>query len=465
MDISEQLKIKDQLDSSQHLLNSIIENIPVMVFLKDANDLRFKMFNKAGEVLLGYTRDELIGKNDYDLFPKEQADSFTHNDRLVLQSHQLLETLEEQVKTANGETRWLRTFKIGLYDQQQQPSYLLGASLDITDRRIAEDSLRESEHRLAEAQRMAQLGHWEEELSTQKFSCSDEVYRIFGLSPHAPLSRNSLLELTHPEDTERVKTAQNNCLNNRKPLQIDYRIISTDGQLKYLQQHFEVTYGSDQQVSKIRGTIQDITTLKQAQLTLLDHERVLEKALEGTIHTVTMAVELRDPYTAGHQRRVADLACRIAKKMGLDDNRIHGVRLGAMIHDIGKIGIPAEILSKPSKLSAVEIQLVREHASMGYQILKDIQFPWPIAAIAHQHHERMDGSGYPNGLRGEEILLEARIVAVADVVESISSHRPYRPTLGLQPAVDEIKSHRGTRYDAEVVDACLEILSAGFEMT
>lgn len=465
MDITEQLQIKEQLDSSQHLLNSIIENIPVMVFLKDAKDLRFKMFNKAGEALLGCTRDELIGKNDYDLFPKEQADSFTHNDRLVLQSHQLLETLEEQVKTAHGDIRWLRTFKIGLYDQQQQPSYLLGASLDITDRKIAEDSLRESEHKLAEAQRMAQLGHWEEELSSQKFSCSDEVYRIFGLSPHEATSRDSLLKLIHPEDTERVKTAQNNCLNNRKPLQIDYRIISTDGQLKYLQQHFEVIYGSDQQVSKIRGTIQDITTLKQAQLTLLDHERVLEKALEGTIHTVTMAVELRDPYTAGHQRRVADLACRIAKKMGLDDNRIHGVRLGAMIHDIGKIGIPAEILSKPSKLSAVEIQLVREHASMGYQILKDIQFPWPIAAIAHQHHERMDGSGYPNGLHGEEILLEARIVAVADVVESISSHRPYRPTLGLQPAIDEIKNHRGTRYDAEVVDACLEILDAGFEMT
>jgi HD-GYP domain-containing protein (c-di-GMP phosphodiesterase class II) len=155
----------------------------------------------------------------------------------------------------------------------------------------------------------------------------------------------------------------------------------------------------------------------------------------------------------------------IASKMGLDDNRIHGVRLGAMIHDIGKIGIPAEILSKPSKLSPVEILLVQEHATMGYNILKDIQFPWPIAEIAHQHHERMDGSGYPNHLRGESILLEARIVAVADVVESIVSHRPYRPTLGLQAAIDEIKDHRGTLYVTHVVDACLEIINAGFEFS
>lgn len=463
MDITEQLKIKDQLENSKRLLDSIIDNIPVMVFLKDAQNLRFEMFNKAGETLLGYARNDLIGKNDYDLFPTEQADGFTRNDRLVLQSHQLLETRGEKVKTASGETRWLHTFKIGLYDQQQQPSYLLGASLDITDRKHAEDSLRESEHKLAEAQRMAHLGHWEETPDTQKFNCSSEVYRIFGLNQHDPISRESLLRHTHPEDMQKVMNAYKDSLSQHKSQQIEYRITSLDGQLKYLQQHYEVVYDNDEQISKIRGTIQDITTLKLAQQTLLEHEKVLEKALEGTIHTVTMAVELRDPYTAGHQHRVADLACGIAEKMGLDENRIHGVRLGALIHDIGKIGIPAEILSKPSKLTPIEMQLVREHASMGYQILKDIQFPWPIAEIAYQHHERVDGSGYPNRLRGSEILLEARIVAVADVVESIASHRPYRPTLGLKAAIDEIKNNRGTHYDAEVVDACLEILNTGFE--
>jgi len=205
-----------------------------------------------------------------------------------------------------------------------------------------------------------------------------------------------------------------------------------------------------------------VTTLKQAERTLREHQKLLEMTLEGTIHTVTMAGELRDPYTAGHQRRVADLACAIAYVMGLDEERVRGVRLGAMIHDIGKIGIPAEILSKPSHLTPVEMQIVREHAQMGYNILKDVKFPWPVAEIAYQHHERVDGSGYPNGLKGEAILLEARIVAVADVVESMASHRPYRPALGVDAAIEEIAQGRGTIYDATVVDACTKVLGDGF---
>jgi PAS domain S-box-containing protein/putative nucleotidyltransferase with HDIG domain len=466
MDITDQLSIKDELKHSQRFLDSIIENVPMMVFLKDAKHLRFEMFNKAGEKLLGFARKDLIGKNDYDLFPKEQADSFTQNDRIVLENHQLLETPEEKVKTADGDIRWLHTFKIGLYDEQNQATHLLGASLDITDRKHTEDSLRESEHNLAEAQRMAHLGHWEQNIASGKLSCSDEVYRIYELNQHyLSGTKEDLLKLIHPEDVNSVQSAYADCVITHKPYQVEYRIVMNDGRIKHVLQKYEVVHDNKNHPIALKGTIQDVTTLKQAQQTLLDQQKILEQALEGTIHTVSMAVELRDPYTGGHQRRVAELASKIATRMGLDENRIHGVRLGAMIHDIGKIGIPAEILSKPSKLTAVEMQLIREHAAMGYNILKDIQFPWPIAEIAHQHHERMDGSGYPNHLRGEAILLEARIVAVADVVESIASHRPYRPTLGMQAAIDEISNNRGTLYDANAVDACLQILKSGFEFT
>lgn len=466
IDITEQLLIKDELKNSQRFLDSIIENMPVMVFLKDAKNLRFEMFNKAGEGLLGFARKDLIGKNDYDLFPKEQADSFTKNDRIVLENHKLLETSEEKVKTAAGDIRWLHTFKIGLYDEHHQPTHLLGASLDITDRKHTEESLRESEHKLAEAQRMAHLGHWEQDIATGKLSCSNEVYRIYEMDQHHfSGTQDALLKRIHPEDVNTVSAAYADSLNDHSPHQIEYRIVTSDGRIKHVLQKYEVIYDNADKPTRISGTIQDVTTLKQAQQTLLEHQKVLEQSLEGTIHTVSMAVELRDPYTGGHQRRVADLACSIASQMGLDENCIHGVRLGAMIHDIGKIGVPAEILSKPSKLTPVEMQLIREHAAMGYNILKDIKFPWPIAEIAHQHHERIDGSGYPNRLRGEAILLEARIVAVADVVESMASHRPYRPTLGLQAAIDEIKNNRGTLYDSSVVDACLEVLASGFEFT
>ena len=464
IDITEQLRVKDELKHSQLLLSSIVEHIPVMVFLKDAKDLRFELFNKAGENLLGYERKDLIGKNDYDIFPKDQAEAFTRNDHLVLDSHKLLEITEEQITVGDGSNRWLHTFKIGLYDEDNKPTHLLGASLDITDRKQAEDHLRESESKLAEAQRMAHVGHWEHDLTTGKITWSDEVYNIYEIK-HEDFSGNydAWLRLIHPDDIEIVKSTYKESLTHATPLQSEHRLLMKDGRIKYLVQRYASVFDHIHRPIISKGTVQDVTILKQAELALREHQKILQKSLEGTIHTVSMAVELRDPYTAGHQRRVADLACSIAQKMGLEQDRVHGIRLGAMIHDIGKIGIPAEILSKPSQLTAVERQLIQEHASMGYNILKDIQFPWPIAEIAQQHHERLDGSGYPNHLRGEAILLEARIIAVADVIESMSSHRPYRPTLGVQAAIDEIRTHRGTFYDSRVVDACIEVLESGFK--
>lgn len=194
------------------------------------------------------------------------------------------------------------------------------------------------------------------------------------------------------------------------------------------------------------------------------HFEQMHDCLVGTVDAIARAVEARDPYTAGHQRRVASLSCAIAKRMGLDEDRIEGIRMGATIHDIGKIQVPAELLVKPSKLSEIEYSLIQNHAQVGYDILKDIHFPWPVANIAHQHHERIDGSGYPQGLKGDEICLEARIVAVADVVEAMASHRPYKQALGIDLALAEIQQNQGVLYDSEAVDACLKVFAEdGFE--
>ena len=181
------------------------------------------------------------------------------------------------------------------------------------------------------------------------------------------------------------------------------------------------------------------------------------KALEGIIHAMALTLEMRDPYTAGHQQRVASLVTAIGRKMGFSDEQIQGVRLAAMIHDIGKISVPAEILSKPGVITEIEFHLIKTHAKVGYDILKGIEFPWPIAQMVFQHHERIDGQGYPQGLSDKEILLEAKILGVADVVEAMASHRPYRPSLGIKRALDEISSNRGVLYDPQVVDACLSI--------
>jgi putative two-component system response regulator len=166
---------------------------------------------------------------------------------------------------------------------------------------------------------------------------------------------------------------------------------------------------------------------------------------------------MRDPYTAGHERRVAELAAAVATEMDLPAFTVEGIHFGALIHDLGKIQVPAEILSKPTRISPVEFELIKGHAQAGYEILKGIEYPWPVAEMARQHHERLDGSGYPRGLKGDDILLEARVLAVADTVEAMASHRPYRPGLGIDKALAEIKRGRGSIYDPLVADACLRL--------
>jgi HD-GYP domain-containing protein (c-di-GMP phosphodiesterase class II) len=184
----------------------------------------------------------------------------------------------------------------------------------------------------------------------------------------------------------------------------------------------------------------------------------LETAFMSTVEVATTLSEMRDPYTAGHERRVAEIAVAIGAELGFDARRLEGLRVAGHLHDIGKITVPTEILAKPGKLSPIEYQLIKGHAQASYDVLKDVKFPsWPVAQIALQHHERMDGTGYPQGLKGEAILLEARIMAVADVVEAMSSHRPYRPGLGIDKALAEIERGRGTAYDADAADACLRL--------
>ena len=193
--------------------------------------------------------------------------------------------------------------------------------------------------------------------------------------------------------------------------------------------------------------------------------KALDKALNDSITAMSKIVEMRDPYTSGHQTRVADLSAAIAGELKLPVEHVKYIRIAALIHDIGKIYIPSDILSKPGKLRDMEMQLIRIHAQGSYDILINIEFPWPIAKIAWQHHERLDGSGYPNGLTGDHILLEAKIIAVADVVEAMSSYRPYRPALGIEKALEEISQNRGILYDPAVVDACLKLfITNGYKL-
>lgn len=223
-----------------------------------------------------------------------------------------------------------------------------------------------------------------------------------------------------------------------------------------------IRISSDLKRRKVEMKTREITGNMARQIAYKTHElETLEarmnKAMNGIITAMSMALESRDPYTAGHQHRVSEISVAIGSEMGLEEEQIHAMYMASMVHDIGKISIPSEILSKPGKLNDLEFKLIQTHSEVGYNILKEIDFPWPIADIVHQHHERIDGSGYPQGLKGHQLLLESKILTVADVVEAMASHRPYRPSLGVEVALQQVCEKKGNFYDERVVDACLKV--------
>jgi HD-GYP domain-containing protein (c-di-GMP phosphodiesterase class II) len=240
--------------------------------------------------------------------------------------------------------------------------------------------------------------------------------------------------------------------------------VRKNGEIRNLQVYRkEVIWNGTKQSQVI---YKDITENKRAEEKLRETLENLRKSIKTTIQVLGTASEARDPYTAGHQKRVADLARIIATEMGLPHDTIEGIRIAGSIHDIGKLSIPAEILSKPSKLTEIEFALIKEHSQGGYEMLKNVESSWPLAEIVYQHHERMNGSGYPRNLKGDAILLEARILAVADVVEAMDSHRPYRPTLGIDAALEEIEKNKGILYDNTVADTCLKLFrEKGYQLT
>jgi putative nucleotidyltransferase with HDIG domain len=208
--------------------------------------------------------------------------------------------------------------------------------------------------------------------------------------------------------------------------------------------------------------IRNMALRKRAEADLRTSIAELRATFRQTVRALASMAEKRDPYTAGHQQRVARLACAIGRSMGFSEDALEGLEMAGTLHDVGKVYVPAEILSKPAKLSHLEMALMRSHPEVGFEILHEVKFPWPVARVVLEHHERLDGSGYPGGLKGQDICMEARILAVADVVEAMSSHRPYRAALGLPVALDEIRAGRGSLYDAGAVDACLALVGGGY---
>jgi PAS domain S-box-containing protein len=320
-----------------------------------------------------------------------------------------------------------------------------------------EEALRRSEEKYRTILDSIGDGYYETDLAGNFTFFNDALCRIWNYPKEELIGMNSRV-YADQETSRKIYLAHKNTYQTGSPGRlIDYEIICKDGVRKHIQSSFTLLRDATGQAIGFRGLVRDITELKK-----LEHERQesldrLRKSLGATVRAMSLTVETRDPYTAGHQRRVADLAYAIAMEMKLDENLSDGLRMAGAIHDLGKLSIPAEILTKPTKLTHIEFEIVKTHSQAGYDILKDIDFPWPIARIVLEHHERINGSGYPRHLKKDEILLESKILTVADVVEAMASHRPYRPSLGIAPALQEIAKNKEILYDADIVNICLKL--------
>jgi PAS domain S-box-containing protein/putative nucleotidyltransferase with HDIG domain len=276
---------------------------------------------------------------------------------------------------------------------------------------------------------------------------------MFGVAAEEAIGRKAY-EFIHPDDVARIVDLHAEIIGAAGSSRTEtFRVVAKDGQTRVL----EAVATNCLHIPAVAGIVingRDVTERN-------NYLTQVEASLDAVVVAIANAVELRDPYTAGHQREVAQIAGSIARELHLPDDEVKGIEVAATLHDIGKIAVPAEILTRPGRLSTPELEIVKTHAEAGCGIVADIPFPWPVATMILQHHERLDGSGYPNGLMAPDILLGSRVLAVADVISAMSEHRPYRSALGLSPALIELETNRGRLFDAAAVDACLRLVRGG----
>lgn len=417
--------------------------------------------------LIQYSKAELYGMQALDVITPDERDPmiarFSTND--VKRYELKLVTKSKKVKTV------IVTPKAFSYKDE---NYRLAEFVDISEKKEIEQRLKDEQVLLKRSQELAKLGYWSFDLESKKQEWSDGMFTMLGLDPNqSPPEFGSHQFLFTAEGNEKLSKAIEDSVKTGRPYEIEIEMIRSDGIHGWMLARGEPKYSDTETVTGLFGIAIDISNQREAQNNikqLLEKQRIdskkLENALIKTVGAVALTAEKRDPYTAGHMARVAELSVAIGKKLKLSDHALEGIYLGATIHDIGKIYIPAEILNRSGVLTDTEYSIIKSHSQVGYDIIKDVDFPWPIADMVLSHHERLDGSGYPNGIKGEDISFEAQLLAVADVVEAVSSHRPYRPALGFEAAVKIIKDGKGKLFNPEVVDACVELLAVdGFEFT
>jgi PAS domain S-box-containing protein len=444
-EITEQKKVEEKIKESVEAYRNLFQNAQVGLFKARIEDGKILECNKQLAKMFGYNNRKKI-LEDF-IASEHYVDPVTRK--------QLMREIQEKGEITNFEARlyckdrsicWI-LFSARIYPEK---GYIEGVAENITHLKQTQQALQESEEKYKKLINTSPDAIALADASERFLTVNPSMAKRFNMTQRQ-LEGTSFYEVM-PKDmaVRRIEKGRQAIEQN----ELVYFEDERNG--LHLQNYFvPVSTSNTQRTYQIIS--RDISDIKHTEDNLKQTLGELNQAVHGIFHALSSALEQRDAYTAGHQERVTQLACAIARDMALEEDRIQGLYFAGMVHDIGKISIPAEILTKPSKLNQIEFALIQEHVRAGYDILKGIEFPWPIADIVLQHHERIDGSGYPQGLRQTKILLEARILAVADVIEAMSSHRPYRPGLGIAAALEEIENKMGVLYDKDVATICLKL--------
>jgi len=465
-DITKRKQADEALRESETLFRKLFEDHAAVKLIIDPDTGNIIDANKAAAVFYGWSREQLkqMKIQEINILSPEEVKKEMEKARTKKKLH-----FEFCHRLSDGSVRDVDVFSSII--EVNKRTLLHSIVYDITGRRRTEEALQESDAQYRWLSEHITDGVWLIDMNLKPTYQSPSMEKLTGFT-HEELMELPMEKRVTPESFKlafelflellpRIMSDSN--YNPIQTLELEY--YCKDGTILWTENKLSGIRDENGKPVSILAEVRNITERKHAEELLQHTLDSLRKAVGTTIQVMVSAVEARDPYTAGHQIRSANLARTIATEMGLSREKIEGIRMAGSIHDIGKLSIPAEILSKPTKLSEIEFSLIKEHAYKGYEMLKDVESPWPLAEIVYQHHERMDGSGYPRKLKGEEICMEARILAVADVVEAMASHRPYRPTLGLDAAMAEIQKNRGTLYDNTVVDACLKLFrEKGFKL-
>ena len=455
-DVTEKKLAEEALRESEEKYRELVDNAPAGIYEVDFIQRKFVTVNDVMCEYTGYTKEELLGSmSPFDVLTDDSKALFMERMAKVFAGEKVPQAVEYTIKTKDGRTIWV-ILNTKLVFEKGFPKGARAVVHNITERKLAEEALRKSEEKYRFLVDNSNDSIFIAQDGVIKFP-NPKTLETLGYSQNE-LNKIHYMDLVHPDDRAFLAEIRQKVEGNKRTASgLTIRVITRSGEEIWAQISSVPIVWEDRPATL--NFVRDITVQKNAEEELRNSVDKLRKITGATIQAMAQTVEVRDPYTAGHQKRVADLARAIATRMGLSSDRVDGIRMAGAIHDIGKISVPAEILSKPGLLTPLEFSLIKTHAQIGYDILKEIEFPWDIATMVLQHHERLDGSGYPQGVTGERILLEARILTVADVVEAMASHRPYRPSLGMDKAMEEIKEKRGRFYDPDVVDACLRLFS------